>query len=286
VKQTAESVTRGIDMSGKTALVTGATSGLGRECARVLALRGARVLIGARNKEKGEATAREIGGEACACELSSMRSMRALAGSIDRVDYVYLNGGVFGVPFELTDEGFERTYAANYLGHFLLVHELRARGALGPGARIVSTLSEGVLNPLLRVNLELVARPTERAFSKLTASPATKVLLALMAVELARRAPELTMVGVCPPATLTDNVNQGGAIVRTVGRALGPVLFKPVEEGATVLAWAAIAPDLIAGRAYGSKLRETKLTSKCTDPERARAAWEATARALGLSART
>lgn len=281
MKRTAESVSEGVDLSGKIALVTGSTSGLGRECARVLALRGAHVLLACRNEAKGRDTARAIGGgEVRVAELTSMRSMRALADSIERVDLVFLNGGVFGVPFELTEEGFERTYAANYLGHFLLVHRLLSRGALAPGARILSTLSEGVYHPLARVNDEILAKPSKKLFSKTTASPVTKILLARMAVELARRTTDVSMNGVCPPATLTDNVNQTGPILGAIGRAIGPIVFKPVEEGAAVLVWAAIANDLGSGKAFSSKLAETKLPAKCTDPALARASWEATERAL------
>jgi NAD(P)-dependent dehydrogenase (short-subunit alcohol dehydrogenase family) len=296
VRHTAESVTDGLDLRDKTALVTGATSGLGRECARVLALRGARVVIACRDEQKGAQTIAQIAPspharvEARACELTSMRSVRALAEGIHRVELVFLNGGVFGVPYELTEDGFERTYAANYLGHFLLVHRLLARNALAPGARIVSTLSEGVLNPLARVRLEMLAQPTQARFSKTMASPATKILLARMAVELARRAARagarVSMSGACPPATLTDNVNQGGPLVRALGRAIGPVFFKPVEEGAAVLLWAATSPELEgrSGETLSSKLAPMRLPRRCTDPALASASWDATERALELPA--
>ena len=287
---TAESVTAGLDLSGKRVLVTGATSGLGREAARVFALRGARVWVACRDIDKGRHMVEELEGEleVLPCELTSMGSVRALADSIESADVVMLNAGVFGVPFQLTEDGFERTYAANYLGHFLLVHRLLARGALRPGARIVSTLSEGVHNPLAKVDLQLLAKPTRGAFSKMMASPATKILLARMAVELTRRAAtagvDVCMNGASPPATLTDNVNQGGPVLRALGRAIGPLVFKRVEEGAAVLVWAATSPDLagVSGKAFGAKLSEASLPDKCTDAELARESWDASVGALDL----
>lgn len=291
MKPTAESVTEGVDLSGKTALVTGATSGLGRECARVLALRGARVIIACRDPQKGRAVIDAMGEhgascEAAPCELTSMRSVRALADSLERADLLFLNAGVFGLPFALTDEGLERTFAANFLGHFLLMHRLLARGALAPGARIVATLSEGVLNPLVKVDLALLGDPSANArrYSTMGASPATKVLLARVATELSRRAEGITFNSVLPAATLTDNVNQGGAIARAIGPFIGPLLFARVEHGAAVLAWAATSRELAGqtAKAFSSKLREVRLPKRCTDPKLARETWDAAERALGL----
>jgi NAD(P)-dependent dehydrogenase (short-subunit alcohol dehydrogenase family) len=302
MKPTAESVSAGIDLTGRTALVTGATSGLGRECARVLALRGARVLVACRNPDKGTKTIQELAenlgeaGERLAvrrCDLESMRSVRALAAELvaaaTPIDLVLLNAGIFSQPYALTPEGHERTYAANYLGHFLLVHDLVAAGMLSPDARIVATLSEGILNPFATPDLAMIEDPQASRFSRLLASPNTKVLLALAAVELSRRVQDtplagVTFNGVSPRATLTDNVNQGGALMRTLGRQLGPLIMTGVDKGAAVLIWAATSPELagVTGKVFSARLRELRLPAKCRDTKLAEQAWKATEAALGL----
>jgi NAD(P)-dependent dehydrogenase (short-subunit alcohol dehydrogenase family) len=297
VKPTSLSVTDGLDLSGRTALVTGATSGLGKECARVLALRGARVIAVCRNPERGAATLAEIGGdrvEMGAGDLESMASLRALTETLDApVDLVLLNAGIFNQPFALTAEGHERTYAVNYLSHFLLVHELARRGRLASGARIVATASEGLLGPLAKVDLTLVDAPRPSAYRRLWSSPITKVLLALFAIEFTRRSragllPRATFNNVCPPATLTDNVNQGGAVARALGRALGPLLMTDAAHGAAPLLWAATAPELAeqSGKLYSPRCRELSLPARASDPELAARAWIASERALGLPQRS
>ena len=204
MKPTSVSITEGLDLRGKTAVVTGASSGLGREVARVLALRGARVVLACRNAAKAEQVVRDFEAldrprgdaarcEIVACDTSSMASIRGLAGALAQrqapVDLLFLNAGVFGVPYRLTEEGLEYTHAANYIGHFLLVHLLASSGTFARQARILGTLSEGARLPWSRFDLDLVTRAgdSEPRFSKMRASPNSKLLLALMMVELTRR---------------------------------------------------------------------------------------------------
>ena len=303
MKATAESVTEGVDLSNKHAVVTGATSGLGRECARVFALRGAHVVIPCRNAEKGAATVADfqasIGAVAAArveprpCDLTDMPSVLALARGLPRVDLLMLNAGVFGLGFEVTAGGCERSYAANYLGHFLLVHQLAADGRLANDARIVSTLSEGAyLHPLSRSRPEMLENPGRGSYSRSRSSPDSKVMLALFSVAFSQRAEAAGLGGVTfnaalPPMTLTDNVNQVGALGRALSSVLAPVLFKPVEEGAAVLAWVATSPEAgaVSGSAFTHHFKEKKLPRKCVDPIAAQQLFEASEAALGLSPR-
>src|SRR5579863_3157729 len=132
---TGESITSGLDLSGWRAVITGANSGLGRECARVLALRGADVGLACRSPQRASAVvknfAREIGVAAAArcdvlpCDLTDMSSVRALAATLVAagrpIPLLFLNAGVSARPYSLTRDGIEATFAANYLGHFLLV---------------------------------------------------------------------------------------------------------------------------------------------------------------------
>ncbi len=126
---TAEEVTAGIDLSGKTALVTGCNSGIGFETMRVLALRGAHVLGTARTSDKGQAACASINGHCTplVLELTDFGSAVACAEAVRQVgkplDIVVCNAGVLFREHRAVD-GLEMHFVVNHLGHFLLVHRL------------------------------------------------------------------------------------------------------------------------------------------------------------------
>lgn len=303
--ESAESITATVDLRGQTALVTGASSGLGLELARVLLLRGARVHLAVRNVDKGravlaaaslpdEARAR---GSVLACDLADLASVRAaletLAANGQPIDRLALNAGVFGLPYRLTGDGLEYTFASNYAGHFLLLHGLLTRGLLPPDARVLATLSENVrLNPLLRADVEMLVDPERHRgrFGK-NASPNAKVLMTLAMQRFGRVAATTPWAGVAfdgcdPGGTLTDNVNQLGPVLGAITRALAPMIFKPVGQGAAVMAWALTDPALPGAppRIFKSGLTAVAIPGRWTDADRAEAAWLATEAKLGLSA--
>ena len=138
-------------MQGRTVLITGATAGIGRQAAKALAGRGARVVIVGRNPEK---TARvtdelraETGGavESLLADLSKMSDVRALAAAyIDRygaLDVLLNNAGAVNLARELTADGFERTFATNHLAYFLLANLLLPALRKAPGSRVVNVAS-------------------------------------------------------------------------------------------------------------------------------------------------
>lgn len=305
MKPTTLTVTDGVDLTGETVLVTGSSSGLGKECARILAYRGARVLMANRNERKTadaiSAMANSIGREAAArlefreCDTSRMPTVNALVDTIisrgERLSALFLNAGVFGMEFQLTEDGFERTFATNHIGHFLLVHRLISAGCLSPDARIVATQTSGIRNPFSKMDLEMLASPGAHRgrFQRTMASPNSKVLLALMMTEFARRIrvtslPNVTFNAGDPGATLTDNVNQIGGVLGAVSRFLGPILFKSVEQGGAVLLWVATSRTLagVSGACFSDSLRPIRLPSRCTDLQSAHQTWETTERLLGL----
>lgn len=308
MKSTAESVTAALDLLDRTYLVTGASSGVGLEAARVLALRGARVLFACRNVKKAEAViaaaALPDGARArCvveACDLASLASAHAMVDRLQEarvaIDGVALNAGVFGMPYRLTDDGLEYTYASNYAGHFVLLHGLLQHRLLAPTGRVLATLSENVrMNPFLRADLPMLLAPEEnrRKFGSY-ASPNAKVLMAL-ALEHAITRTEGTVYtaarfdGCDPGGTLTDNVNQLGKVGGFFAKALAPLLFKPVEEGAAVIAWAMCHPSLStssepadrAFRYYTPDLAKRALPTRWQKPELAAEVWAKSEAKLG-----
>ncbi|XP_058086345.1 short-chain dehydrogenase TIC 32 A, chloroplastic [Magnolia sinica] len=131
-KSTAEEVTQASpDLSSITAIITGATSGIGAETARVLAKRGARLILPARNLKAAEDTKARIGEEfpeseiiVMALDLSSLASVRSFVSEFESLglplNLLINNAGKFSYEHALSEDGIEMTFATNYLGHFLL----------------------------------------------------------------------------------------------------------------------------------------------------------------------
>ncbi|MFI5642393.1 oxidoreductase [Streptomyces goshikiensis] len=135
------------DQRGRTALVTGASGGLGLQTARVLAHRGARVLLACRDVERGIAAAARVGGQAevVRLDLGSLASVREAAervgGRVDRLDLLVNNAGVMFPSYRHTRDGFEPHFGVNHLGHFALTGLLLPLLRDVPGARIVTVSS-------------------------------------------------------------------------------------------------------------------------------------------------
>ncbi len=138
------------DQSGRTAVVTGANSGLGLITARELARAGATVVLACRDTAKGERALASFGRADARVErldladLASVRELAAaLAGSCDRVDLLVNNAGIMAAPRRLTVDGFESQFGTNHLGHFALTGLLLPVLSVAPAPRVV-TLSSGM----------------------------------------------------------------------------------------------------------------------------------------------
>ena len=140
------------EQRARTAIVTGANSGLGRIVSRELARRGARVIIASRDKAKGAEAARAITTafpsstvEAAQLDLASLRSIRAFADHIragnDHIDLLINNAGVMAAPYRRTADGFELQFGTNHLGHFALTGLLLPLLYERPDARVVTVSS-------------------------------------------------------------------------------------------------------------------------------------------------
>ncbi len=250
---TAAEVADGIDLTGKVALVTGGSSGLGQETARVLASRGAEVILTARDVAKGEAVAAAIrdatGNPAVSVEpleLGALAEIRAFAARMTarhaHLDMLINNAGVMACPFAKTADGFELQFGSNHLGHFLMTCLLVP--ALRAPARIVSVSSRGHhISPVVFEDLQFERRPYE----KWAAYGQSKTANVLFAVGLEKR---LGRRGIHAFAL------HPGAIMTELGRHLQAedyeflrsrnrgMKFKTTESGAATSVFAATAPEL------------------------------------------
>jgi NAD(P)-dependent dehydrogenase (short-subunit alcohol dehydrogenase family) len=279
-ESTAEEVVAGVDLRGKTAVVTGASGGIGAETARALASCGAAVVLAARDVPKAEKVAASIRDahpgarlEVEALELGSFASVRECAARVlsrhPRVELLLNNAGVMACPLGRTQEGHELQFGTNHLGHFLLTARLapalRAAGAAS-GARVVNTSSAGHrFSPVQFEDVDYRARP----YDKWESYGQSKTANVLFAVELDRR---LRGAGVRAFAL------HPGAIVTELGRHLkqddiatlrsraggGEFKWKTVPQGAATQCWAATAPEL-AGRG-GLYLEDCHVAGSSEDP--------------------
>lgn len=258
---TTADVLEGVDLSGRTILVTGATTGIGKETARSLAASGASVVITARSDEKGEAAVAglvEVVPDADitydVLELGSLESVRDFADRFvaahDRLDVLIGNAGIMAVPFGRTDDGFELQFGTNHLGHFTLVGRLLPLLLASAPARVVllSSAGHGVSDIVWEdPNFE------SHEYTKMEAYGQSKTANILTAVELERRYGPLGVhaYAVHPGMVATDlgrhftredfadlkeraKSAPSGGLPPTVG----------VDVGAATSVWAATAPEL------------------------------------------
>jgi NAD(P)-dependent dehydrogenase (short-subunit alcohol dehydrogenase family) len=186
-----------VDLSGRTVLVTGATSGVGRETALALGRLGARMLVHGRDRERGAAVVERLRAAGSPdpaffrADFLSLDDVRDLADEVaDRVstlDVLVNNAGAQFPQGGLTQEGIERTFAVNHLAPFLLTNRLL--GVVPPDGRIVTVSSETHRRPD-RLDLEEVR--TVAGYDGFAAYSRSKLANVLFTVELARRLDDRT----------------------------------------------------------------------------------------------
>jgi NAD(P)-dependent dehydrogenase (short-subunit alcohol dehydrogenase family) len=181
-------------LGGRVAVVTGANSGLGLEAGRVLAQRGAHVVLAVRSAARGDAAAAAIRAgapearlEVMSLDLASLASVRDFARAVlaghDRLDMLLNNAGVMAIPYRKTADGFEMQFGTNHLGHFALTGLLLPLILETPGARVVTVSSSAHLVGRIRFD-DLNG---ERSYSKWGAYGQSKLANLLFAYELQRR---------------------------------------------------------------------------------------------------
>jgi NAD(P)-dependent dehydrogenase (short-subunit alcohol dehydrogenase family) len=283
---TAEEVTAGLELKGKTILLTGSNSGLGLESARVLASRGARIVAAARSTEKAAEVVRGLPGPAehvpLACELSEPKSVRAAVDEVKRLDLeldvMLCNAGIMALPKRTVQHGHELQFLTNHVGHFLLVTGLLDR--LRERGRVVM-LSSAAHRGAPSGGIQFDDLSFARSYSDWRAYGQSKLANLLFAKALAKR-----LAG----TTKTANAVHPGVIATNLGRHMNPVLLalypvataiamKTIPEGAATQCFVAVHPSLegVSGE-YFADCNVASTSRHGRDEALAERLWEVTER--------
>nr|XP_056712509.1 retinol dehydrogenase 14 [Euleptes europaea] len=290
-------------MEGKTVIITGANSGLGRAAAAELLRQHARVILACRDRGRAEEAARELRAELGLCsrgggecrgellvrevDLASLRSVRRFCQQVlqeqPRLDVLINNAGIFQCPYTKTEDGFEMQFGVNHLGHFLLTNLLLGLLKSSAPSRIVVVSS--ALYKYGEINFDDLN--SELSYNKSFAYSRSKLANLLFARELARR---LEGTGV------TVNALHPGIVRTNLGRHIHiPLLVKPLLnlvswaffrsplEGAQTSIYLASSPEVegVSGKYFGN-CKEQPLLPKATDDLVARKLWDISEVMVGL----
>lgn len=248
------------DQSGKTVFITGANTGLGFEAAKVLAAKGARVLIGCRSKEKAQRARKTILAEYPKADIAVVELDLANLASVSRaakvvakepqLDMLINNAGIMIPPYELTDDGFESQFGVNHLGPFALTGLLLDKLRETPNARIVSTSS--IAHKRGKIHFDDIN--AERGYNAIVRYSQSKLANLYFAYELQRRleAAGDTVISVAAHPGIADT-----ELTRYIPKALRLMtpLFRPLFNSPAQGAWptlcAATAEYVEGGDYYG-----------------------------------
>jgi NAD(P)-dependent dehydrogenase (short-subunit alcohol dehydrogenase family) len=260
-ESTAAEVTEGTDLSGRRAIVTGSSSGIGIETARALAGAGADVTLAVRDTDAGDRTAADITattGNAAVhvgrLDLADQASVAAFVANWSGPLHVLVNNaGVMALPdLQLTPEGWEMQFATNHIGHFALALGLHDALAAEGDARIVSLSSRGHLrSPVIFEDLNF----SSRQYDPWLAYGQSKTANVLFAVEATRRwgGDGIAANAVHPGAIAETNLSRHmDPDVLADLRASGTFTYKTIEQGAATSVLVATSPQLegVGGRYF------------------------------------
>lgn len=299
-------VLKGVDLSGKFAVVTGGNAGLGWETVRALGSAGAEILLTARSDERGREAIAKLeeavpGGKFSydILKLDSLESIRRFASDTlaahERIDLLINNAGIMAPPLQRTEEGFESQFGTNHLGHFLLTNLLMPALLKAAPARVVSLASAGHhMSDILWDDPNFEHNP----YDKWKGYGQAKTANILFTIELNRRFADQ---GVDAFAAHPGSIRTGlsahftdqdrSEITDQLTAANRPLNFKSIEGGAATSVWAATAPELQGhGGVYLEDCQVSRpgvagsfegLAPWAADPDSARRLWDLSERLVG-----
>jgi len=281
---TAEDVTEGLDLRGRTILLTGCNSGIGKETLRVLAKRGAHVLGAARTVDKARAACDEIGSETTplACELSEPSSVAACAKQVvdtgRRLDAIICNAGIMALPRLTQKHGYELQFLTNHIGHFILVTSLLDR--LAERGRVVMVSSDAHKGAP-REGIQFDNLSGERGYGPWTSYGQSKLANLLFANHLAKRlAGSRKTANSLHPGVIHTNLVRNMNPVAKIALSIGaPLVLKSIPEGAATTCYVAVHPQLdgVAGK-YFADCNVSVPSARGRDEAMAAKLWETSER--------
>jgi retinol dehydrogenase-12 len=268
------------DLAGRTALITGGNTGIGRATAMELARRGARVYVASRSQPKGEEAAAAIKSatgnnsvEVLPLDLADLASVRTCAArfiDLGQPLHILINNAGFSGRRGITRDGFELAFGVNYLGHFALTHALLACLEASAPARVVS-LAGGAHRSAKGIDFDAVRRPTRSLLGQREYA-VSKLCMVLFSQELARRE---TDRGVAAYAV------HPGVVASDIWRGLPPPVRKlvtmrmsPPEQGARTSVYCATSPDVADDSGGYFEDCGKREPSKVATEDLGRALWE------------
>lgn len=290
---TAKEVTHGIDATALTAVVTGASNGIGVETARTLVRHGAHVVMAVRNVDSGRRVKDEILEEiptakidVMELDLSSLASVEKFASKYNSsglpLNVLINNAGIMATPFQLSKDNLELQFATNHLGHFHLtnllldtmkktVHESEREG------RIINVSSEAHRFAYYE-GIRFDRINDESEYSSLQAYGQSKLANILHANELARKLREDGVnitANSLHPGSITTNLLRHHSVVNGFIHTVGKLVLKNVEQGAATTCYVALHPQVegVCGK-YFMDSNVAQPTSQARDRELAKKLWD------------
>ncbi len=279
---TAQEVTQGLDLSGKTYLVTGCNSGLGLETLRILGLRGGHVIGAARTVDKASAALQvhRTSGTPVACDLADPASIRACVQSVQElgkpIDALIGNAGIMALPKRQTIHGYEAQFFTNHVGHFILVTGLL--DTLTDNGRVVM-VSSAAHSRAPKAGIVFDDLAAEKHYSSFGAYGQSKLANLLFARHLAKRLNGTRRTAnALHPGVIRTNIARHlfpGAELAMAG--LTPLLLKNTEQGAATQCYLATHADVegISGK-YFADCNPATTTKNGADMTMAARLWEVT----------
>jgi len=281
-RSTAKEVTSGLDLSGKTVLITGCNSGLGFESMRVLSRRGAHVIGLSRTRAKAVDAAAEVGADITpvACDLSDFDSVVSATREIEAlgrpIDVLMCNAGIMALPQLQQKYGLELQFVTNHLGHFILVNRLLERLIEAPAGRVVVVSSLGHLTSVPGgINFRNLSG--EQGYSPFTFYGQSKLANLLMSNELARRleGSRATSNAIHPGVIMTPLMRNLGSLRANLSKIASFPFSRSVQQGAATQCYVATAPALegVSGH-YFANCNPAIKSIHGKNPELARRLWD------------
>jgi len=281
-------------LDGKTVVITGANTGIGKETAIDLALRGATVVMACRDLERGNSALKEVQEKSQndnvslkILDLSSLQSVREFSSSFlaehEQLHVLVNNAGVGACPLATTEDGFEMQFGVNHLGHFALTNLLLPQMVESSPSRIVNVSSRASQRWMADINFDDIN--SEQSYSRFGAYCQSKLANVLFTKELQRRLSTtgVTAYALHPGVVLTEIGRHANSFLWSAVKLIGPLFLKTPCEGAQTTVYCAVQEDMegLSG-SYFVDCAVQGTTKKSNDEGLAKKLWELSEQMTGV----